>query len=60
MAVKFMVTRTTYIGNGALADAKDDICKLGEKPLLLQDSQWLSRDIWLRLLICFRIMGLNM
>ncbi len=39
MAVKFMVPRTTYIGNGALADAKDDICKLGKKPLLLQDSQ---------------------
>jgi hypothetical protein len=39
MAVKFMAPRTTYIGNGALADAKDDICKLGKKPLLLQDSQ---------------------
>lgn len=35
MAVKFMVPRTTYIGNGALTDAKDDICKLGKKALIV-------------------------
>ena len=35
MAVKFMIPRTTYIGNGALTDAKDDICKLGKKALIV-------------------------
>lgn len=30
-----MVPRTTYIGNGALTDAKDDICKLGKKALIV-------------------------
>ena len=35
MAVKFMIPRTTYIGNGALTDAKDDICKLSKKALIV-------------------------
>ena len=45
MAVKFMIPRTTYIGNGALKDAKEDICKLGKKALIVTGQSMLKKGL---------------